>query len=147
VAPPLKGSVRYKESCVKLIPIETLTIYFLLNALGHSCWANDRFSCLPANMKSIIVSAEKRSDSSGHSTIKEVTVEERLIEMGVRCKRGKLLNKEKREIRFYKLTGCWGYPVKGAQEILQKQDEEIRELKKKYSVIEITCWPSGGPRP
>ena len=132
---------------MKLNLIETLTIYFLLNALGYPCSAKDRFPCLPANMKSIIVAAESRNDSSGHSTIKKVTVEEKLIELRATCKKGKLVDKKNIEIRFYKLTGCWGYPVKGAQKILQMQDEEIRELKKKYSVIEIPCWPPGERRP
>jgi hypothetical protein len=67
----------------------------------------------------------------------------RLDKLDARCRAGKLVDGKNREIRFYQLQGCWGNPPPDYQEILIKQREELEELKRKYTVIEITCNPSG----
>ena len=72
-----------------------------------------------------------------------VTVADTLKQLNARCKRGKLLDANGREIYFYRLAGCWGNPPEGYQEILQRQGEELQKLKKHYHVIEMTCNPSG----
>ena len=61
----------------------------------------------------------------------------------VRCVGGKLVDSKKREVRFYRLQGCWGNPPQEAREILQRQDEELKELASRFTLIKITCNPSG----
>jgi hypothetical protein len=70
-------------------------------------------------------------------------VKEKLIAIKARCKKGKLVDASGREIRFYKLTGCWGNPPRDYQQILARQTEEIEKLRKRYTVIEMTCNPEG----
>lgn len=50
-------------------------------------------------------------------------------------------------ITFYRLTGCWGNAPIGYDAILKKQQNEIDALKRSYDVIEMSCNPSGIPRP
>jgi len=77
----------------------------------------------------------------------QVTVEQKLRELRARCRRGKLVDASGREIYFYRLQGCWGNPPEDYQQILQRQQQEIQRLKKRYTVIEMTCNPSGVPIP
>jgi len=76
-------------------------------------------------------------------TIKKTTVEQRLIELDARCDKGKLVDAAGKEIYFYRLKGCWGNPPPDYQEILQRQNEELEKLRKRYTVIEMTCNPEG----
>jgi hypothetical protein len=41
------------------------------------------------------------------------------------------------------LQGCWGSRPSDYREILDKQQTELQELKKKFNVVEITCNSSG----
>jgi len=75
-----------------------------------------------------------------------LTVEERLVQLGARCDNGKLLEGSGKEIRFYRLTGCWGNPPSDAQEILDRQRAELEELSRRYTMIEMTCNADGDPR-
>jgi hypothetical protein len=75
--------------------------------------------------------------------VERETIKQRLDKLDARCKSGKLVDGKNREIRFYQLQGCWGNPPPGYQEIMNRQREELEELKKKYNVVEITCNPSG----
>ena len=70
---------------------------------------------------------------------KQITVRETLVRLKARCKRGKLVTGSGREIRFYRLIGCWGNPPADYQEQFAQQSRELRRLKKKYTVIEIPC--------
>jgi hypothetical protein len=72
-----------------------------------------------------------------------VTVADKLASLKAHCKKGKLIDAAGREIRFFHLTGCWGNPPEGYQEILEKQNRELIRLRKRYAVIEMTCNPSG----
>jgi hypothetical protein len=72
-----------------------------------------------------------------------MTVAQKLASLKARCKRGKLVDGAGKEIRFFHLKGCWGNPPEGYQEILDKQAGELATLKKRYTVIEMTCNPSG----
>jgi hypothetical protein len=74
-----------------------------------------------------------------------LTVEARLAQLGARCKGDRLVDVSSREIRFYRLTGCWGNPPAGYPRLLERQRVELDELKRQYSVIEISCNPSGQP--
>jgi hypothetical protein len=48
-----------------------------------------------------------------------------------------------RQIQFYRLTGCWGNPPENYQEILDNQQRELAQLRKRFRVVEISCNPSG----
>jgi hypothetical protein len=100
-----------------------------------------RKACLPQGIKQTdVVSATLRKPGSRSQ---QITVEQKLREMRARCVRGKLVDGRGREIRFYRLQGCWGNPPADYQEILQHQAEELARLKRLYTVIEMTCNPSG----
>lgn len=89
------------------------------------------YSCLPKDIKETkLVSKDK-------------TVRQTLKILKAKCTKGKLVDAKKREIRFYNLQGCWGNPPVDYLEIMENQRTEIAELKKKYTVIEISCNPGG----
>lgn len=77
----------------------------------------------------------------------KVTVKSRLEELKARCRRGRLVAARNRPVRFYRLTGCWGNPPRDYLEIMERQRKELAELKRRYTVIEISCNPSGVPIP
>ena len=100
--------------------------------------------CLPEGTKlTDVVSAIIARPGAGPAASKKITVEQKLLELKARCKKGKLVDASGREIRFYRLVGCWGNPPADYQEILARQTEEVEKLKKKYTVIEMTCNPDG----
>ena len=76
---------------------------------------------------------------------KKITVKDKLKEIKARCRRGILVDGKGRPIYFYALKGCWGNPPANYQEILERQKKEIRKLKNRYTVIEMTCNPGGLP--
>ena len=103
--------------------------------------ATNRCSCLPQGIKcDNVVSATLAKPGS---KAQRVTVEQKLRELKARCRRGKLVDATGREIYFYQLKGCWGNPPEDYQEILKQQNEELKRLRKRYRVIEMTCNPSG----
>jgi hypothetical protein len=99
--------------------------------------------CLPAGIK--------RSDVVSRLTLKPgvgkaarvVTVGQKLDELKAHCKRGKLMDNSGREIYFFHLEGCWGNPPENYQEVMDEQARKIAQLKKRYTVIEMTCNPAG----
>lgn len=97
--------------------------------------------CLPEDTKltDVVSASVVKPDANSE----KISVEQTLIAMRAKCKEGKLVDAAGREIRFYRLVGCWGNPPADYQEILARQQEEIEELKKKYTVIEMTCNPDG----
>jgi hypothetical protein len=104
-----------------------------------------KYDCLPPDVKlDTIVSTTEVETASGGSVIERETVRQRLDKIKAGCRAGKLVDAKGREIRFYKLQGCWGNPPPDYLRILENQERELRELKKKYTVIELTCNPSGG---
>lgn len=106
------------------------------------------YKCLPADVKpDDIVTATSASLGSDRPTISKITVAQTLKKMRARCSRGKLVDSRGRQIRFYRLQGCWGNPPFNYLEILDQQRSELVELKKKYTVIEMTCNPGGIPIP
>jgi hypothetical protein len=99
-------------------------------------------TCLPPDIElSSIVSAQ----SLGGGKIAKVTVQQKLDELGAQCQNGTLVDSAGKEIRFYQLAGCWGNPPPNYQDILQRQQQELEKLKEQYTVIEMTCNPSGLP--
>jgi len=100
--------------------------------------------CLPDGIKpGDVVSAQLISSGPSGSEMKRVTVEQTLNNLKAVCQDGRLVDSNGREIRFYRLTGCWGNPPFNYQEILDTQRREIDDLKKRYTVIEMTCNPDG----
>ncbi len=99
--------------------------------------------CLPRGIKPTdVVSVLGVKPSSP-----KVTVEQKLGELRARCRKGKLVDGRGREIYFYSMKGCWGNPPADYQEILERQQQELSRLKKRYTVIEMTCNPSGAQIP
>ena len=101
--------------------------------------------CLPEYVKPTDVVSTRLVQTDG-GTLK-ITVEQKLAELKASCKNGKLVDGTGAEIYFYKLTGCWGNPPRNYQEILERQEAELAILRKQYTVIEMTCNPSGLPIP
>lgn len=101
-------------------------------------------ACLPSQIKlTDIVSAEIIESTAAGNLIKKVTVKEILTALKARCRKGKLVDGSGREIYFYRLTGCWGNAPADYEDILERQRKEIERLKKRYTVVEMTCNPSG----
>lgn len=101
-------------------------------------------TCLPDGINPTdIVATEFVRSAAGGREVKKITVEQKLMAMKMRCKKGKLVDAQGKEIRFYRLKGCWGNPPADYQEILEQQRRELEKLKQRYMVIEMTCNPEG----
>jgi hypothetical protein len=114
----------------------------VLTCLSSGDGTNKEFvSCLPAdtNLEEIVSAPQAKSATAKAS--KGVTVRDTLVKLKARCKKGKLVAANGREIRFFRLIGCWGNPPDDYQEQLKRQSEELERLKKKYTVVEIPCAP------
>ena len=103
--------------------------------------------CLPQYVKPTDVVSTRLVQTDGRTLVEKITVEQKLTELKANCKNGKLIDVAGTEIYFYKLTGCWGNPPRNYQEILERQEAELAILRKQYTVIEMTCNPSGLPIP
>lgn len=116
--------------------------------LGWSLISPHQFeSCLPEGMKlTDVISVQIVKTADGGAARKKITLNEKLIEIKARCKKGKLVDTAGREIRLYKRAGCWGNPPVDYQEILERQEKDIVELRKRYTVVEIPCDLSGSPK-
>ena len=93
-----------------------------------------RFECLPKDVHSDdVVSYSKRAKGN-------VTVEKTLIQMKAQCRKSKLTDAKRREIRFFR-PSCWGNPPEGYLEIQQRENSELQKLKRTYAVIVFACDP------
>jgi len=123
----------------------------LIFCSSHSlaaCQKPLEITCLPPERKlTDIVSATLSSVIFGNNTVKTVTIEQKLAELKARCQNQQLIDGSGKEIRFYQLTGCWGNPPQNYADILQAQKEKIKQLEQQYTVITMTCNPSGIPYP
>ncbi|MCG3118276.1 MAG: hypothetical protein ALAOOOJD_00444 [bacterium] len=70
----------------------------------------------------------------------ETSVREKLVALHAECDNGKLVDANKREIRFYRVA-CFGNPPYNYDEIRQREREEIAQLKQNYTVIVFECNP------
>lgn len=104
--------------------------------------AGDPCACLPKGIsRTDIVSAQLQRPGRGDGV--KVTVEQKLKEIKARCRKGKLVDADGKQVYFYHLRGCWGNPPEDYQEILNQQRLELEKLRKRYRVIEMTCNTSG----
>ena len=102
--------------------------------------------CLPTGIKlTSVVEATSVGSVHGQSAgSHKITVEQRLNDLKATCNsENKLIDGNGRQIVFYHLIGCWGYPPPNYRELLQKQRREIERLKQSHTVIEMTCNASG----
>jgi hypothetical protein len=105
--------------------------------------AASKYVCLPAEIEpDTIIETRRIKSRVGVRLIKETAVQ-RLTKLNARCRAGKLFDGKGREIRFYQLEGCWGNPPPDHLEIVARQERELQNLKKKFTVIEVTCNPTG----
>jgi hypothetical protein len=122
--------------------IQSLIIALMLG-VASADERQDRYSaCLPPDIRLEEVVSAPTPQVDGKAT-KKITVRETLSRMKARCRKGKLVDSQGREIRFYRLIGCWGNPPEDYQEQLARQERELTQLRKKYVVIEISCYQSG----
>jgi hypothetical protein len=127
---------------MKTFKIILITIVIL--AFGQVVLAQ-KYPCLPNRIKTDTVVSATFAPPPRIS--KKVYVKDELKRLNARCSKGKLIDSKKLEIKFYWLTGCWGYRNPDWEKISRKQSEELAELRKKFTVITLTCNPSGVPRP
>jgi hypothetical protein len=100
--------------------------------------------CVPANVdldSPVVVEDQSKRRRSTITT----TVRSRLTQLRASCKKGKLFA-NRRQVYFYDLIGCWGNPPEDYLDLLKRQREEIDRLKKKYTVIQISCSDSSDRR-
>jgi hypothetical protein len=112
--------------------------------------AADFSVCLPEGITSeTVVSAENLGFDNVKRTfrIASVNVKEKLTKLGAKCAAGNLTDAGGKGIKFYRLQGCWGNPPVNYQEILSNQAKELADLRKRFTVVELTCNPSGIPLP
>ena len=103
------------------------------------CNSNEGFeACLPKDVQLKAIVQEQPSTSS-KSRKTPLTVAQHLRDLKAHCKKGILVDKEGKEIRFVHLIGCWGNPPEDYQEQLDHQQQELKRLRMKYTVIEILC--------
>ena len=115
-----------------------LVASFPISAEARSCC-----NCLPKGIKSsdvVSVTSPKQIPGKANNVI---TVERKLTELKAHCRRGKLVDGSGRQIYFFQMTGCWGNPPENYQEILDEQSRKLAQLRKRYTVVEMTCNPSG----
>ncbi len=103
----------------------------------------DTSRCLPDGITAADIVSVEQVKPGVSSKMRQITVATKLKQLRARCRRGKLVAANGREIRFYQLQGCWGNPPENYQEILAQQAKELEDLRKRYHVIEMTCNPSG----
>jgi hypothetical protein len=78
--------------------------------------------------------------SYAKTTKGNVTVENKPIQLKAQCRNGKLVDRKRREIRFFH-PSCWGNPPPDYLEIQQRENAELKKLKASYTVIVFGCSP------
>jgi hypothetical protein len=119
-----------------LIIVSFLSLSFTPGAKPSCC------PCLPKGIQPTDV-VNYRGPKPFLQKGKAITVEETLVRLNAHCKKGRLVDSAGKQIYFFRLKGCWGNPPDNYQEILERQNSELIKLKKRYTVIEMTCNPSG----
>ncbi len=125
--------------------------FLLLLAFGALARAQDSAppqpieSCLPKGVRlteiAEVITEPVSTPASGPP--RKVTVQDKLTALQARCRDGKLVDGSGREIVFFRLIGCWGNPPENYLELLAKQRSDLAELQERFTVVEMTCNPSG----
>ena len=132
--------------CVKGGFLKVVHMLLFIVFFGVPCMAQ-KYRCLSSDVNETdIVEVRTLTSKTGKDYTEKITVKDKLNKMKSRCAKGKLVDGKRREIRFYFLQGCWGNPPANYLEILNRQNSEIEQLKKQYTVIEMTCNPDGPPQ-
>jgi hypothetical protein len=106
--------------------------------------ASNTDGCLPPGFQpEDVVSVQAVPIGPHRAEVKTITVAQKLKELRARCRKHKLVDPKGREIRIYRLLGCWGNPPDDYLEQLARQSRELASLRKRYRVIEVQCIPSG----
>lgn len=130
-------------------PTTSARLAFLSNAGGedqirsHQRTDDQRgrkYDCLPTDVRLSDVIGYDRAGK------KNLTVAKTLNSLGAKCHNQKLVDKRRREIRFFR-PSCWGHPPPNYLEIEQKEDEELRKLKRRYTVVVFGCNPTLAANP
>jgi len=138
-------------SCVsrkKLLQFALLIALIALSTTSDGVSQASLAKCLPSDIKlsDVVEATSARYTNGKASGVHKITVEDKLNELKATCNGdNKLVDGNGKQIMFYHLTGCWGNPPADYQDILQKQRDEINKLKQEFTVIEMTCNPSGIP--
>jgi len=96
--------------------------------------ASQNFSCLPKDVRN---HETLFYGLKGRGT---VTVEEKLLQLKARCRRGRLVDAKGREIRFFRQS-CWGNPPPDYLEVEARKNRELKQLQKRFTVLVFTCDP------
>ena len=118
-------------------------------AIASACFAarpkspaSQDVACLPAGMQpAAIVSADRVGDR-----LVTVTVAQRLQQLRAFCLRDSLVDSAGRPIRFYRLH-CFGAPTQYAMETMRRERAELDSLRRRFTVVAMTCSPTGEPTP
>lgn len=96
-----------------------------------------QFACLPDTFDLNEIIAYRTMPSGKEVTIK---LKDKLVELKATCREGKLVDRQKREIKLFRFA-CFGNPPADYDEIQQRQQQELSQLKERYTVIIIECNP------
>jgi hypothetical protein len=125
-----------------------ICLVFFLCSCAHLAGQKHWQSCLPPGIQPAdIVSATLVQTGPAGDIIKKVEVKDKLERLQARCHEGKLVDGAGKKIYFYRLIGCWGMPPANYEVLLHRQNDELKKLREQYTVIELTCNPSGIPHP
>ena len=113
-------------------------ILFSLSCPAASVLTNASAKCVPDGIDLNLIVANEPSKPDKQPS-KNITVKTRLSQLKAHCRKGKLVDGKGRQIRFVTLMGCWGNPPDNYLELLENQNREIQQLKKRYTVIQIPC--------
>jgi hypothetical protein len=123
----------------------------LLVAIATACTAArsrprapSNVGCLPAGVRSTDTVSAERVGPVGRLVI--LTVAQRLRQLGASCRGDTLVDSSARPIRFYRLH-CFGAPTTYALETLRRERAELDSLRRRYTVVGMTCSPTGEPTP
>jgi hypothetical protein len=106
----------------------------LVSSAESEDFQSHRFDCLPNDVRLTDVVAYSAKGKNN------VTVEQTLTRIKAKCRNGKLVDKRRHEIRFFR-PSCWGHPPPNYLEIQREEDDELARLKKRYTVIVFGCNP------